>query len=223
MSLVRRESAPVRYRDPFSLARDLFGLPKTSYDNLTALLKTLRKPKLGEALSPSVLEEMMRDALPPLDALPADPTPRGGVTDPSMRFGVPGLPVSRAHPFYIGFMGATGVLVASFLLGLLGRLTSVLTLVVIALFLALALDPLVRADLQADLRQIFRALGKTVIIVTHDMGEAAFLGDTIVLLRDGAIVQRGTLPELYRRPVDPFVTRFINAQRSHLDALAEGA
>ena len=86
-----------------------------------------------------------------------------------------------------------------------------------------ALDPLVRADLQADLRQIFRALGKTVIIVTHDMGEAAFLGDTIVLLRDGAIVQRGTLPELYRRPVDPFVTRFINAQRSHLDALAEGA
>ncbi|TDK84580.1 TIGR02680 family protein [Mycolicibacterium mucogenicum] len=49
------------------LARDLFGLPKTSYDNLTALLKTLRKPKLGEALSPSVLEEMMRDALPPLD------------------------------------------------------------------------------------------------------------------------------------------------------------
>ncbi|MFN8079216.1 MAG: AI-2E family transporter [Kineosporiaceae bacterium] len=86
----------------------------------------------------------LADALPPLDALPADPTPRGGVTDPSMRFGVPGLPVSRAHPFYIGFMGATGVLVASFLLGLLGRLTSVLTLVVIALFLALALDPLVR-------------------------------------------------------------------------------
>lgn len=49
------------------LARDLFGLPKSSYDNLTTLLKALRKPKLGEALSPSVLEAMLRDALPPLD------------------------------------------------------------------------------------------------------------------------------------------------------------
>lgn len=49
------------------LARDLFSLPKSSYDNLTTLLKTLRKPKLGEALSPAVLEGMLRDALPPLD------------------------------------------------------------------------------------------------------------------------------------------------------------
>lgn len=49
------------------LARDLFGLPKSSYDNLTTLLKTLRKPKLGEALSPAVLEGMLRDALPPID------------------------------------------------------------------------------------------------------------------------------------------------------------
>jgi len=49
------------------LARDLFDLPKSSYDNLTTLLKTLRKPKLGEALSPAVLEGMLRDALPPID------------------------------------------------------------------------------------------------------------------------------------------------------------
>jgi osmoprotectant transport system ATP-binding protein len=45
-----------------------------------------------------------------------------------------------------------------------------------------ALDPMIRADLQSDLRDIFRSLGKTVVLVTHDMGEAAFLGDTIVLL-----------------------------------------
>jgi osmoprotectant transport system ATP-binding protein len=81
-----------------------------------------------------------------------------------------------------------------------------------------ALDPLIRADLQEDLKRIFRTLGKTVVLVTHDMGEAAFFGDTIVLLRDGGIVQAGTVDDFLRRPADPFVSRFINAQRSPLDA-----
>ncbi|MEX2561280.1 MAG: ATP-binding cassette domain-containing protein [Pirellulales bacterium] len=76
-----------------------------------------------------------------------------------------------------------------------------------------SLDPLVRADLQQDLRDIFRSLGKTVVLVTHDLGEAAFFADRIVLLRDGAVVQDGTLAELWHRPVDPFVARFIQAQR----------
>ena len=53
------------YRD--RLARDLFGLSSASYDNLTELLKQLRKPKLGERLSPKMLEDTLRDALPPLD------------------------------------------------------------------------------------------------------------------------------------------------------------
>jgi osmoprotectant transport system ATP-binding protein len=83
-----------------------------------------------------------------------------------------------------------------------------------------ALDPLIRSDLQADLREVFRALGKTVVLVTHDLGEAGFLGDRIVLLRGGRVVQRGTLAELVRAPADPFVTEFINAQRSPLDALS---
>jgi osmoprotectant transport system ATP-binding protein len=82
-----------------------------------------------------------------------------------------------------------------------------------------AMDPLIRAELQADLRAIFRALAKTVVLVTHDLGEAAFLGDVLVLLRDGAIVQRGTLAQLVRTPADPFVTHFINAQRSPLETL----
>jgi osmoprotectant transport system ATP-binding protein len=77
-----------------------------------------------------------------------------------------------------------------------------------------ALDPMIRSDLQADLKKIFQTLRKTVILVTHDMNEAAFLGDTIVLLRDGEIVQRGTLNELIRTPSNPFVTRFINAQHN---------
>jgi len=76
-----------------------------------------------------------------------------------------------------------------------------------------ALDPLVRADLQAELRDIFRGLGKTVVLVTHDLGEAVFFADRIVLLRDGQIVQEGTPRDLWRSPADPFVTRFVQAQR----------
>ena len=82
-----------------------------------------------------------------------------------------------------------------------------------------ALDPLVRAELQTDLRAIFRALGKTVVLVTHDLTEAGRLGDVIVLLRDGAVVQQGTLAELVRAPREPFVTHFVNAQRSPLEGL----
>jgi osmoprotectant transport system ATP-binding protein len=76
-----------------------------------------------------------------------------------------------------------------------------------------ALDPLVRSDLQTELRDIFRALGKTVVLVTHDLGEAAFFADRVVLLRDGQIVQQGSPADLWRRPADPFVTRFVQAQR----------
>ena len=54
-----------------------------------------------------------------------------------------------------------------------------------------ALDPIVRYQLQTDLRNIFRTLGKTVVMVTHDIGEAGFFGDDIVLLREGRVVQRG--------------------------------
>jgi osmoprotectant transport system ATP-binding protein len=86
-----------------------------------------------------------------------------------------------------------------------------------------ALDPMIRAELQADLRRLFRALGKTVALVTHDIGEAGFLADEIVLLRDGRVVQRGTLEALVRAPADPFVTRFVNAQRSPLESLAAAA
>ncbi len=82
-----------------------------------------------------------------------------------------------------------------------------------------ALDPMIRSELQNDLRQIFQTLGKTVVLVTHDLGEAGFFGDLIVLLRDGRIVQQGPLAELVHKPADPFVTRFVNAQRSPLESL----
>jgi len=78
------------------------------------------------------------------------------------------------------------------------------------------LDPLVRRRLQDDLREIFRALSKTIVLVTHDMHEAAFFGDLIVLMRDGAVMQQGCIADLLEHPADPFVTEFIRAQRSEL-------
>ena len=77
-----------------------------------------------------------------------------------------------------------------------------------------ALDPLVRSALQRDLKEIFSRLKQTAILVTHDMGEAAYLADEIVLLNEGRIVQRGSVADLRDRPANDFVTEFINAQRS---------
>ncbi len=77
-----------------------------------------------------------------------------------------------------------------------------------------ALDPLVRSALQRDLKEIFGRLKQTAILVTHDMGEAAFLADEIVLMNQGRIVQRGSVADLRDRPASEFVTEFINAQRS---------
>ena len=82
-----------------------------------------------------------------------------------------------------------------------------------------ALDPMIRAELQADLKRIFQTLKKTVVLVTHDMGEAAFFGDLIIILHKGRIIQTGTLQELLQSPAEPFVSQFINAQRSLLDAI----
>ncbi len=77
-----------------------------------------------------------------------------------------------------------------------------------------ALDPLVRSGLQQDLKDIFRRLNKTVVMVTHDLAEAAFLGDEIILLNEGRMIQKGTLDDLRKNPKEAFVTEFISAQRS---------
>jgi osmoprotectant transport system ATP-binding protein len=76
-----------------------------------------------------------------------------------------------------------------------------------------ALDPLVRASLQKDLKEIFARLQQTVLFVTHDLAEAAYFGDEIVLMNEGRIVQRGPVSDLRDQPTDPFVSEFINAQR----------
>ena len=86
-----------------------------------------------------------------------------------------------------------------------------------------ALDPMIRAGLQDELRGIFRSLGKTVVMVTHDMSEAGFFGDEIVLMREGSIVQTGSIDDLLNRPVNDFVEQFIRAQRRPLEEHERGS
>ncbi len=81
-----------------------------------------------------------------------------------------------------------------------------------------ALDPLVRRDLSEDLRRIFLTLSKTVVFVTHDMAEAAFFGDSVVLLSGGRIAQAGKLRDLRERPATPFVSDFLRAELPPVDA-----
>lgn len=78
-----------------------------------------------------------------------------------------------------------------------------------------ALDPIIRFDLQTDLKRIFQKLHKTVVLVTHDLDEAEYFGDTIVLMREGKVVQQGSIQEMLNAPANPFVTRFIHAQQRH--------
>ena len=85
-----------------------------------------------------------------------------------------------------------------------------------------ALDPMVRAELQVDLRGIFRSLRKTVVMVTHDLGEAAWFADEILLMRDGRIVQRGGLDDFERHPAEPFVAKFVQAHKQ-IGAIETGA
>lgn len=76
-----------------------------------------------------------------------------------------------------------------------------------------ALDPIVRHELQDELKAIFGQLGKTVIVVTHDLAEAAWFAERLVLMREGAVVQEGRFEDLCDRPASAFVTRFVETQR----------
>lgn len=76
-----------------------------------------------------------------------------------------------------------------------------------------ALDPMIRAELQDELRELFRRLGRTVVFVTHDLAEAVHFADRIVLMRAGKIVQAGTIGDLTERPAEDFVGDFVATQR----------
>lgn len=76
-----------------------------------------------------------------------------------------------------------------------------------------ALDPMIRFELQRELKGIFARLGKTVLLVTHDLAEAVFFGHRLILLRGGRIVQQAEPRDLLDRPSEPFVADFVEAQR----------
>lgn len=75
-----------------------------------------------------------------------------------------------------------------------------------------ALDPMVRAGLLVDLKAMFDRLKTTVILVTHNLMEAARLGDWIVLLKQGRVVQQAPFAEYSSCPAEPFVSEFFRAQ-----------
>lgn len=78
-----------------------------------------------------------------------------------------------------------------------------------------AVDPIVRQELQQELKRLQRELGKTVVFVTHDIDEAFLLGDQVVILRTGGrIVQAGGPAEILARPADEFVRGFVGADRA---------
>lgn len=72
-----------------------------------------------------------------------------------------------------------------------------------------ALDPLIRTDMQGELIDLQRKLDKTIIFITHDLDEALNMGDRIILMKDGLIVQKGTAEEILTNPASRYVERFV--------------
>lgn len=74
-----------------------------------------------------------------------------------------------------------------------------------------ALDPLVRRDMQFELLSIQKKLNKTIVFITHDINEAFKLGNTVSIMKDGAIIQTATPEEMAAHPADDYVENFINS------------
>ena len=72
-----------------------------------------------------------------------------------------------------------------------------------------ALDPLIRTDMQTMLLELQTELKKTIVFITHDLDEALRLGDQIVILRDGSIIQQGDSQDILLRPADDYIERFV--------------
>ena len=80
-----------------------------------------------------------------------------------------------------------------------------------------ALDPLIRRDMQNEVIRLHRELGKTMVFITHDLAEALKLGDRILMMRDGEIVQIGRPDEIVGAPADDYVRDFVSeVPKSHV-------
>lgn len=78
-----------------------------------------------------------------------------------------------------------------------------------------ALDPIVRYEIQKELKEIFTKVRATVLLVTHDLREARYLGDDFSVLYEGRIIQSGSYDDLSRRPANPFVRLYLESQEAH--------
>jgi len=72
-----------------------------------------------------------------------------------------------------------------------------------------ALDPLIRRDMQDELLDLQERVQKTIIFISHDLDEALKLGDRIILMKDGKIVQEGTAEDILTNPADEYVEKFV--------------
>ena len=80
-----------------------------------------------------------------------------------------------------------------------------------------ALDPLIRRDMQNEVIRLHKEVGKTMVFITHDLSEALKLGDRILIMRDGAMVQIGSGDELVGAPADDYVRDFVrDVSRAHV-------
>ncbi|SDJ47433.1 quaternary amine ABC transporter ATP-binding protein [Billgrantia gudaonensis] len=86
-----------------------------------------------------------------------------------------------------------------------------------------ALDPLIRGDMQQELLALQHKMQKTTVFITHDLDEALTIGDRIVLLKDGEVVQIGTPEEILTKPADDYVRRFIEGVDKSRILTAESA
>ncbi len=77
-----------------------------------------------------------------------------------------------------------------------------------------AVDPLLRRQLQRELKQIQQRVHKTIVLVTHDLAEAFLLADRLIVMKDGRVVQAGTPRTLVLSPQDTFVRKFISDIRA---------
>jgi predicted PurR-regulated permease PerM len=158
----------------------------------------LRESNRPSGLAPGQVSEedeqlardLLNSVLPPTegatetaDRAPSEPGAAPGAQGEGRRFGAAGRPLNRQSPFYVGFVGAFGVLVALGLWHLIGRLTTVITLLVVALFLTLALDPIVQFLTRRDIKRpaavaivfagvlvVFTLLGLLVVPPVVDQG-----------------------------------------------------
>ncbi len=83
-----------------------------------------------------------------------------------------------------------------------------------------ALDPVTRAAMQQEVRRIHRLFGKTVLLITHDIDEALYLADHLILMNHGAIEQQGSPMEILRAPRNDFVRDFIGREDIGVKQLA---